>query len=288
MNDINILKDYLPVVTAFIGAFLAYIFNDRKYNHERFFDDVSESLRGFYSPVFHELRLIQLEIDAKNREDLIGIFIKKYTKSDTMLYTCHNEYLVQLFYDLDEVFKIFMVKRREEDWEKVWKSLMTINSLVKKEYWLIQRSLYKEYPWKKVTCRRNYLIRPLMELSVFLFHTACFIMIAWLFLLYLISFDKFFGQSVLPAIILANFIIISKLVLAIYLLSLSLAIPYLIIILDHKRITITKEKINKYFIAIVKKVFKREKEAKRNIPEMYIKKELNTLNNSSKMTENEI
>ena len=94
MMDAKILKENLPVITAFIGAFLAYAFSGRRYKHERFYNDVSESLKDFYSPVFHGLRYIKIELDPKNKENLVEKFVQKYTHKDVQLYKCHSEYLI--------------------------------------------------------------------------------------------------------------------------------------------------------------------------------------------------
>lgn len=274
MIDLKALKEYLPVITAFLGAFLAYVFSGKKYRQERFFNDVNESLKTFYSPTFHELRNIKIETDPKSKETLMEKFIDKYTGINTQIYICHNEYLVQLFYDLDQLFRAFKAKRKDEDWEKVYSTFDLIDNIVSKEYRNIQRSLYKSYPWQKIISRRNYIIKPLMEFSVFLYDTASFILILWLVLIYILFVNRFTGHVETPQIIKENFIGFSKIVISIYSFGFMAATPYFIITLDHRPINKVLKNIDIFIFSRLGKIFNSLNRSKKNIPKKYIKKDL--------------
>lgn len=274
MNLENLIKEYFPIITVCLSAFLAYVFSGRKYKTERFYNDIGESLKDFYSPVFHELRDIKLEQDPRKKENLLKEFVDKYTSNYNKLYICHNEYLVQLFYDLEQVFREYRLKRREKEWVEVCSIFNKINSLVCKEYWHIQRALYKDYPWQKVMERNNYLIKPFMRFLVLLYDTAFFLLTVWGILLYLIKFSQFTGQIEIPSIIKDNFAAFSSLTISLYSISFILAIPYLITVLDNRRISKLIEKADELIMNKLRKIFNKKNKINKDLPQMYIKKDI--------------
>ncbi|KOA19335.1 hypothetical protein CLHOM_24410 [Clostridium homopropionicum DSM 5847] len=90
----------------------------------------------------------------------------------TQLYKSYNARLNELFYDLDDTFREYKIKKDNIILDKAINIFDRIFSLTKKEYDDIQKSLYKQYPWYKYLNQKSFIVRFLMDLST-LFYEAC-------------------------------------------------------------------------------------------------------------------
>lgn len=244
MNS-NFLKDYLPIITAFVGAFMAYIFSNRHYRSERFYKDAAESLHDFYSPIFHEMRYIKINMNKYNREQLISEFLKKYLSNKTQLFKAHNAKLTQLFYDMDELFNEYKNNKEKETLEKVFDMFNNALYLIKNEYDDIQRSLYKQFPWYKQLNKRGPILRFLMDLTTLFYDIAQFLFIIWLLIIYILVFNRITGKNDVPEWLINNFSNITIICSSLYCFALVFRIPYFSVMIDYKKDSRIAKKVNK-------------------------------------------
>lgn len=241
-----LIKEYLPVITAFLGAFVAYAFANRKYRVERFHKDATESLEEFYSPVFHEMRKIKIKLSSCKEEEKISIlsnFIKPYTEKDTNIFKSYNLNLIELFYDLDQV----VIKPNSVD-----EAISIFNRLyleIKREYNDLQKSLYKNFPWIKFLNKLNPIFRVCLDLTTLLYDIAQFLLAICFFIGYVIVFSKITGDNNVPIWVKDNMKSLIALSISLFTLALIMRFPYYLVMMNYK-------KENKLFKCIDEKIFK--------------------------------
>jgi hypothetical protein len=257
------IKEYFPIATAFLGAFLAYIFGNRKYKIERFHKEAVESLKDFYSPVFHDMREIKFKLDFWNREEQISNlinFISKYMSKDTNLFKSYNPNLIDLFYDLDKALRKSKVVGKDE-------AIDIFNMLyvkVEKEYWDIQKSIYRQFPWYKILNKTNPIYRFLLDLTILFYDIAQFLFFGWVFIVYIIIFNKVTGNTNVPIWIINNIEGITVVCLSLFGLAVAIRTPYHLILMDYKRENKYIKNINKLILNKVRAILK-NKTKKKNV-----------------------
>jgi len=245
MEDIiNKFGAYLPVVTVFLAAFLAYAFNNKRFKFERFHRDAEISLKEFYSPVFHEMRKIK-NSDSLYRDKLIYDFVKKHTDVDTVLYRAYNMNLSGLFYDLDEAINEYNKSKDTQDYKECEKIFNSIYIIVKKEYEDYQASLYKHHPWYKHLNKRSYIVRLFMDLSTLFYDTVLWIFLFWLFIFYGILVDRYITKINTPRIIVDNFATATEIIIPLLCLGMMAKIPHFLVTIDYKKENKFVKKLNK-------------------------------------------
>ena len=270
----SVFKEYLPIITAFLGAFLGYIFNGRKYKIEQFNKDAAESLKYFYSPVFNRLRIIKIELNPEKREKLMEELIEKYTSEDTQLYKSYNPYLIEVFYDLDKSFKKFKMKMKNEYWEEFWEQFEEFYELVEKEYWNIQNGLYKDYPWYQFLTKRGYILKFICQLTVLLYETIQFIVVSWFFIMYLYLWSKIFGQNVIPDWLINNLKNLTFVIISLFFIGVTFQAVYFTVTIDYRRKRKFLRKADRCIINSLNKMLNRKRKVRKkiNIPAMYERK----------------
>lgn len=263
MDVFKLLKEYLPIITAFLGATLAYIFNNRKYKFERFHTEIEESLKGFYSPIFHEMRNIKLDMEhfnkekLKDKEKLLNDFIKKHVREDTGVYKSFNGNLIELLYEMDELLIKYSIDKEEKYIKESIKKFNKIYLLVEREYWDIQKSLYREYHWHKQLNKRSYIIRAFMELCSLFYDTMQFFAIILGVVLYMIAVDRITKTSTpsIPSVISDNFRNVALSILLTYFIALAIKVTYSLFTNDYKRENKLLKKLDKIIFQYLKKKY---------------------------------
>ena len=228
------LKEYIPVITVFLAAFLAYLFGNRKYKSEQFHKNAMESLTDFYSPIFHEMRKIKLNLDSnKDCEiiSIINIFVKSYTLKDTFIFKSCNPNVIQLFYDLDEN----LTKSESIDKDKIINLFESLYIIVESEYWDIHKSLYANFPWLKFLNKINPIFRFFLELTKSFYDIALFLIFIVGSTLYITFFNKIFAHIEPPEWIKSNTYLMFMVCCSIFSLAIILRIPYYISTMNYKK-----------------------------------------------------
>lgn len=251
------LKEYLPILTAFLGAFLAYIFNNRKNRFDRFYIEAAESLKEFYSPIFHEMRRIKSEDDIEVKTELLNKLIKSLVATDTNIYKAYNENLIELVYELDELLNKYMRNKDDEKLKSCFEHFDKIYYKVKKEYLDIQRSLYKQYPWHKKLIRTNYIVRLIFDSGLLFYDTVLFIGMCWLFLVYIIIVNRIQGKNDIPIVIKDNFRGISSIVIGLFMFAMICVLPYFFVVMDYRKQNKIFDAADKIIFGNIAKLFKK-------------------------------
>lgn len=256
MNILNELKECLPIITALLGAFLAYFFNNRKSRSEQFRKDAVEGLEEFYSPLFHEMHTIKVRSNLGDYKDVeeLNKLVDKLVSKDTKIYKSYNQNLVNMVYELDKKLKTYDIKKEDEILKDAFNLFDQLYNLVDKEYWGIQKSLYKQYPWYKQLNKRNYIIRFLMDLSTLIYETVQFLVFLWGFIAYAIFIDNITGSEVSINAFRDNFRDITVILVGLFAIALTIRIPYFIITSDYRRKSRIQEKIEDWIWAGIKNI----------------------------------
>lgn len=258
MFDSKTVKDYLPVITVILAAFLAYIFNNRKYKFERFHKEAAESLKDFYSPLFHEMRIIKLDMQYNDKVKLIELFLKKHLSEDTQIYKSYNRKLIDLFYDLDIAFRGYKDKKNVK-LDDVLEIYNEIFYKVNKDYEDIQICLYSQFPWYKLLHKKSPIFRILMDLGVLFYDIVKFIFIGWVLLAYTVFINKLTGDISLPTVITNNFKGITIICVSLYLFGVIARLPYYFAVTDYKKENKILKKADKFIYSNLKRIFTRKK-----------------------------
>jgi len=157
-------------------------------------------------------------------------------------------------------------------------------SLVKKEYWGIQKSLYGQYPWYKQLNKSNYILKFFMDLSTLFYETVQFLGLLWALILYLMVVDKIMGRRTPINVFATNSGDITGLLIGLIVIAVTCRIPYFIIISDYRKESRILEKVGSYIWGGIKsvtlKTIKSLYQLLRNIV-IYIKKLLKKVENKS-------
>ena len=258
MNLEDIIK-ILPIITAFIGAILAYVFGNRKSKNEQFHKDALQSLTDFYSPVFHEMRKIYLNLDIyEDRKvvEMIDEFVNTHTSKETNIFKSCNPNINQLFYDLEEEIYKSEDLYKEDAIIKLFRSLYLT---VKDEYWDISKSLYNDFPWYKYLNKTNPILRALLGISKLFYDISKFMLGLCAFLFYIRIFSNIFDVSKPPEWIMVNLKDFSILFIYTYILALSMSFPYYLSKINYKKQTKYTKKFDKIFYGIIETISKKIK-----------------------------
>lgn len=181
--DYSKLTHYIPLLTTVLAAYLTYFFGYRKGKLNKFFNEVEENINDILSPMFHDIRQInRLEIPFK-REELLKKFFCKYGSNSTNLHKIGERYILELYYSTEDLFYNFTKIRSNENWTKFYTKFYELYNQVKKEYDINHDIIYCNYTWHKCLNEKNYLLRLISEIGVFLYETLKFIVSAGFLLL---------------------------------------------------------------------------------------------------------
>lgn len=257
MDISQTIKEYLPISAAFLGAFLAYVFGNRRYRSERFYKEATDSLKEFYSPLFYEMRSIKLDMNRYNKDKLIDDFLKKYLSTNTKLFMSFNAKLNDLFYDLDEMFRKYKLNKDVEALDTAVAIFNEIYYLVKKEFNDIQKSLYKRFPWYKHLYKQSFIIKFVLDLSVLLYETVSFLGMCWLLIIYVAIVNRITGQNDMPSIIKDNLKQVTLIIAPLFAIAITIRFPYFLAIMDYKKENKILKKANGMIFNKLKGIFKK-------------------------------
>lgn len=259
MFDLKEINNYLPVITVFLTAFLGYIFGNRHYKNERLYKNMEDILENFYSPAYHEMKNIKLNMTSYNKFELIENFSKKYLSTETKIFKSYNNRIVQMIDELQDIIIEYKKSDERELITDLSKKFDGIYYCVQKDYNDIRKSLYKEMPWCIKLNSMNPILKLLMELIDLFYDIMKFLLICWLILSYTIIVNRIKGNTQLPSIIKDNISFMSFIIITLFFMAIVFRLPHMTVSQDYKAENKFSKKFSKWCIERKKKFSQRKK-----------------------------
>ncbi|CUU46933.1 hypothetical protein [Clostridium beijerinckii] len=196
--SISIIKDYLPVITAVVVAFLTYLLGLRKRKKDKFNLQMEVGLKEILSPMFNTIRVIKREESAFQREKLLKNFFEKYSYQDTNVFEIPSRIIHDLYYECDNLFLKFIKERSDDSWDAFWIYFDRFDKEIVKEYKTIRENVYLDYKWLMCLNEKNYFIRIFLEACASIFEMAKVLIMGSCIVIFIIIMDNIQGKKTIP------------------------------------------------------------------------------------------
>lgn len=152
----NFISIILPAVTA---GTLSYLWGLRQKKQERFAKNLELSLESVLAPMYHSIRKINREKNAKKREELFADFFNTYSSSSSPIYNLFDGFILKYYYNTEEFYYTFLNIRTEEKWEEFYCNYSELVKMVENLYFTINGVRSVEYQWYKSLRSSNIIIK---------------------------------------------------------------------------------------------------------------------------------
>lgn len=190
MNIEDFIEKLYILVPVFLTALLSFFVWLRQTKKTSFDLNIRKSLDTVISPVYHELRRIRRIANPQKYEEQIRDFFNFYSSKNTKISNMGNVFLLQWYYDIEDLFIKFQCKRDEESWKLFCYKFDSFYTMVESEYYENSSILYKEYIWLKNLNKSNLFLRVIKEQIKVLYDFILFLMICLAFFYYLFFYAK--------------------------------------------------------------------------------------------------
>ncbi|WOH92994.1 hypothetical protein RZN08_10270 [Bacillus paralicheniformis] len=199
---VGFIKEYLPVITVVLSAFIAFISTIRHKDLERFYKNAENNLEKVIEPMYLKVKNIENIKDGQHKIELIKDFFDIYDSKKMNISKLGNRQLINKFFETEKAFNQYILKFDEESLKSLFFKVRSLKYNLEKEYWRLFETIYKDYNWYKKTVDMNYLFRFFLRISFFIESTLY--AVTWISFGF-VMFVIFDGVSVSEAVWVENF-----------------------------------------------------------------------------------
>lgn len=160
---------YLSIVVNVFAIFFGYFIGVRKFKTEYFYSNLKDSLSLILSPMFHEIKEIRDIENSYQRDIKLRDFFTKYSSSKTVIYKIGNMFLLNWYYEMEELYKDYCKLRDDKSWSEFWIKFDRFYIMIKDYYLNTFSTLYIEHTWMLKLNTTGFTYRFLNELARFLY-----------------------------------------------------------------------------------------------------------------------
>lgn len=184
-NVFGFLKEYLPVITVVLSAFIAFISTVRHKDLERFYRNAESNLEKVIEPMYLKVKHIEAVNDRQHKIELIRDFFNTYDPKKMSISKLGNRQLINKFFAAEKAYNQFNHNFDEESLKSLFFKVRSLKYNIEKEYWRLFETIYKDYNWYKKTVDMNYVFRFFLRISLFIeqtFYAVTCIFFSFLFI----------------------------------------------------------------------------------------------------------
>ncbi|MBU8728292.1 hypothetical protein [Bacillus pumilus] len=170
-ENIAVVAAGLSLITAVLSATIAYFYNIKHKDLDRFYKNAQENMETLIEPIYFKLKDIEAIVDKKRKIELLKEFFNTFNSNKINISRLGNRKLIDNFLKSEFAFKKILIDDNEALYQEVIVNTKQLKHIVEEDYWKLFEVIYKDYNWYKKTVDMNYILRFLLKLSFFIERT---------------------------------------------------------------------------------------------------------------------
>lgn len=167
-ENIAVVAAGLSLITAVLSATIAYFYNVKHKDLDRFYKNAQENMETLIEPIYFKLKDIETIVDKKRKIEILKEFFDSYNYNKINISRLGNRKLIDNFLKSEVAFKKILIDNNEFLYQELILNIKQLKQVVDKDYWKLFEVIYKDYNWYKQTVDMNYILRLLLRLGFFL------------------------------------------------------------------------------------------------------------------------